>query len=145
MSMPRPLLLRAALAINAVAAFAAGVMLFVAPGAIPAMVGIPLDRSQFFIAYLLAGSELGLSVAAALALKASRDAVRVAVASLVVMHVASGVGGALALEQGASYLILWNVLARVAIVALLIGGWFAMPVAPMTLRRSDQRNAERLP
>jgi hypothetical protein len=62
---------------------------------------------------------------AALALRAPRDAVGLAVLSLSVMHLASGVGGVIAVEQGASFLILWNVLARVAIVALLLSGWFA--------------------
>jgi hypothetical protein len=123
--MTSPFLLRVALMINALAAFAAAIVLFVAPAAIPGTVGIGLDRTQYFIAYLLAGSELGLSVMAGLALRASRDAVGLAVASLVVMHVASGAGGAVAVLQGANAVILWNVLARVAIVGLLIGGWFA--------------------
>jgi hypothetical protein len=39
--------------------------------------------------------------------------------------VASGIGGLIVVEQGASFLILWNVLARAVIVALLLGGWFA--------------------
>jgi hypothetical protein len=125
MSVHRPFLLQAALAINAIAAFAAAVVLVLAPAAIPGTVGIPLDRSQFFIAYLLSACELGLSVMAALALKAPRSAVGLAVLSLSVMHVASGIGGLIAVEQGASFLILWNVLARVAIVALLLSGWFA--------------------
>jgi hypothetical protein len=125
MNMRRAFLLRAALAINAVAGFAAAAVLFAAPGAIPATVGIPLNSSQFFIMYLLAAGELGLSVMSTLALKASRDAVRLVVISLVVMHVASGAGGVLAIGQGASSLILWNVLARLAIVTLLIGGWLS--------------------
>jgi hypothetical protein len=125
MRVHRPCLLQAALAINAMATFAAAVVLLLAPAAIPGAVGIPLDRSQFFIAYLLSACELGLSVMAGLALKAPRDAVGLAVLSLSVMHVASGVGGVIAVEQGASFLILWNVLARVAIVALLLTGWFA--------------------
>jgi len=121
----RPFLLQAALAINAMATFAAAVVLLLAPAAILGAVGIPLDRSQFFIAYLLSACELGLSVMAALALKAPRDAVGLGVLSLSVMHLASGVGGVIAIEQGASFLILWNVLARIAIVALLLSGWFA--------------------
>jgi hypothetical protein len=125
MSGRRPFLLQAALAINAMATFAAAVVLLLAPAAIPGTVGIPLDRSQFFIAYLLSACELGLSVMAALALRAPRDAVGLAVLSLSVMHLASGVGGVIAVEQGASFLILWNVLARVAIIALLLSGWFA--------------------
>jgi hypothetical protein len=125
MSVHRPVLLQAALAINAMASLAAAVVLLIAPATIPGIVGIPLDRSQFFIAYLLSACELALSVMAALALKAPRDAVGLAVLSLSVMHLASGAGGVIAVEQGASLLILWNVLARVAIVALLLSGWFA--------------------
>jgi hypothetical protein len=125
MSAHRPVLLQAALAINAVAAFAAAVVLLLAPAAIPATVGISLDRSQFFIAYLLSACELAMSVIAALALWAPRDAVGLAVLSLSIVHLASGVGGVIAVEQGASFLILWNVLVRVAIVALLLGGWLA--------------------
>ncbi len=134
MSFHRPVLLQAALAINAIAAFAAAVALVLAPAAIPGTVGIPLDRSQFFIAYLLSASELGMSVMAALALRAPREAVGLAVLSLTVMHVASGIGGLIAIEQGASFLILWNVLARVAIVALLLSGWL---VAGRKLRVSS--------
>jgi hypothetical protein len=141
MNARRPLLLRAGLAINAVAAFAAAAVLFVAPGAIPATVGIELDRPQFFVAYLLAAAELGLSVMAALALKASRDAVRLAVVSLVLMHVASAVAGVLAVEQGASLLIFWNVLARVAVVALLMAGWLALPREPYACRKATTRES----
>jgi hypothetical protein len=121
----RPSLLQALLAINAMATFAAAVFLLLAPAAIPATVGIPLDRSQFFIAYLLSACELGLSVMAAFALRARRDAVGLAVLTLSVMHLASGVGGVIAVAQGASFLILWNALARVVVVALLLSAWFS--------------------
>jgi hypothetical protein len=36
------------------------------------------------------------------------------------------IGGVIAVEQGASFLILWNVLARVAIVALSLSGGFSV-------------------
>lgn len=120
----RPGLLRVALLINAIATCAAAIVLVVMPGAIPGAVGIPVYKTQFFIAYLLAAGEMGFCVLASLALWASRDGVRIAVYSLVVMHVAAGAAGVMAVAEGESSSILLNVVARVIVVGLLIGGWF---------------------
>jgi len=49
--------LRVLLIIHAVVTFAAGIVLIVAPGMIPRMVGITLSPEAFLICYLLAGAE----------------------------------------------------------------------------------------
>jgi hypothetical protein len=54
-----------------------------------------------------------------------RIALRLAVVSLIVMHGASGIAGVVAVAQGASLAMLWDALARAAIIVILAGGWFA--------------------
>jgi thiamine transporter ThiT len=112
---------RILLGINAVASGAAAVVLTFAPALIPTLVGIRLDPSQFFLAYLLAASELALAGLCVSALRAgSINAVAQALMVLIVFHAASGLGGILAVVEGASVAILWNVLLRGIMMGALL-------------------------
>jgi hypothetical protein len=123
--------LRLLYAINAASAAAAALVLTVAPGAIPRAVGIEMTASQDLLAYLLAAAELAVASMSALAMRTHERAVDVqTVTVLVIFHAASAVGGSMAVSAGASALVLWNVLARVLIVAALVA------CARVVLRRS---------
>lgn len=120
---------------NAVASVAAAVVLAIAPGVIPSAVGIPLERSQHLIAYLLAAAELSVSALCLLALRSELPAtVGQAACVLIVFHAGSGLAGVAAIAEGASPLIGWNVAARVAIVAAL--AWAARKSCPTAMRAS---------
>jgi len=111
--------LRALLVIHGVITMAAGIVLVVAPGLIPRVVGIDLEPSANVLAYLLAGAEFGLAV---LSFGASRltdaRAVRLIVWSFIAFHGSSGVLELYAYAQGAGVAILSNVVARAVIVGL---------------------------
>jgi hypothetical protein len=111
--------LRALLVIHGVITMAAGIVLTVAPGLIPRVVGIDLEPNANVLAYLLAGAEFGLAV---LSFGASRltdaRALRLIVWSLIVFHGSSGVLELYAYTLGAGVAILGNVVARVVIVGL---------------------------
>lgn len=113
-------MLRSLLVVNAVASFAAAVVLATMPGAIPATVGITLEHSQHLIAYLLASGELSISALCVIALR-SKLAVTFGQAAcvLIVFHGGSALAGAAAMAEEASPLIGWNVAVRVAMVAAL--------------------------
>ena len=121
MSLP----LRLTLLLNAVATLAAAIALALAPNLIPGTVGIVLPQGSRFITDLLAAAELALAVLAFLALRAkSQETIRLAVWTLITLHVASGLFGLLALSQGLGGAVGANVVARVVIVALL--AWFGL-------------------
>jgi hypothetical protein len=107
------------LAVHGLITFAAGMVLAIAPGLIPSVVGIQWDPHSNLVAYLLAGAEFGF---AALSLGGSRlqdpRALRVIAWSCIVFHAASGALEIVAYFQGAGVTILANVLARVVICAL---------------------------
>jgi hypothetical protein len=54
-------LLRTVILINAIATIAAGIVLFVFPGAIPSVVGIALAPDQAFVAWLLGAAEFAVA------------------------------------------------------------------------------------
>ena len=111
--------LRILLVVHGLITMAAGSVLVVAPGLIPAIVGIHLDASANVVAYLLAGAEFGFAV---LSLGGSRltdaRALRLIAWSCIAFHGLSGVLETYAYSQGAAPVILANVAARVGIVAL---------------------------
>jgi hypothetical protein len=98
---------------------AAGIVLAVAPGAIPGTVGIHLEPSAYLVAYLLAGAEFGFAI---LSFGGSRltdlRGLRLIVWSSIVFHGSSGILEIYAYAQGVSVAILGNVAARVVIIAL---------------------------
>jgi hypothetical protein len=111
--------LRILLVVHGVITLAASIVLVVAPGLIPSVVGIDLEPEADVLAYLLAGAELGLAV---LSFGASRvtdyRALRLIVWSLIAFHGSSGVLEIYAYLQGAGVAIIGNVAARAIIVIL---------------------------
>jgi hypothetical protein len=105
-------------AVNAVAAAAAGVVLALAPGVIPSVAGIAIDRSQNLLPYLLAAAELAIGALAALAIRSrSVEVKRVAVGVLIIFHAGSAVAGIAAVTQGAGLVVALNAAVRVIIIA----------------------------
>jgi hypothetical protein len=111
--------LRALLVVHGFITLAAAIVLTIAPGLIPGVVGIDLQPSADVLAYLLAGAELGLAV---LSFGGSRlsdaRALRLIAWSCIAFHGSSGVLEVVAYARGASIAILANVVARVVIVGL---------------------------
>ncbi len=109
------------LLINAIATFAAGIALFVAPDLIAGAVGIRIDPDAHFLAYLLGASEFGI---AALGYFGSGltdvQALRIVTLTFIVFHAASGVAGVYAFAQGVSAAVWWNVVVRVLMVGAFI-------------------------
>ncbi len=116
--------LRAVLGVHAVLTLAAGVVLVVAPAAIPATVGITVEPPAYLLCYLLAAMELG---AGALSWSArtitDARALRAILLAFVVMHAATGVLEIHAFLQGLDAAIWANVALRVVVVAVF--GYFA--------------------
>jgi hypothetical protein len=111
--------LRALLVVHGCITLAAAIVLAVAPGLIPGLVGIQLQPSAYVLAYLLAGAEFGLAV---LSFGGSRlsdvRALRLIAWSCIAFHGSSGVLEVVAYTQGAGAAILANVVARAVIVGL---------------------------
>lgn len=107
------------LAIHGIVTLAAGVVLFIAPGAIPGAVGVVVDPNAFLVCYLLGAAELAIAF---LSFGAARlddaDAVRLVSGAFIVFHVATAAGEAFAFTQGVSAAIWGNIAVR-AIVAVL--------------------------
>jgi hypothetical protein len=112
---------RRLLILNGIATTAAGVVLFLAPNVIGGAVGIHLERSAYFVYYLLGGSELGLGALAFLA-RGLEDAQARRTVSLtfIIFHAASGLAGVVAYFEGVTAAVLWNVLLRGVMIALFL-------------------------
>ena len=115
MSLP----LRILLIVNAVAALAAGVVLFVFPAAIPATAGITLAPGDNFVAWLLGASEIAIAVLALGALPAGTAAQALAVLTLIVLHALSALADGMAMLQNPSPTLAINLAVRALMVALL--------------------------
>jgi hypothetical protein len=98
---------------------AAAVVLTVAPGVIPGVVGIHLGSNAYMVAYLLAGAEFGFAL---LSFGGSRlvdpQALRLVAWTCVAFHASSAVLEVYAYAQGTSVLVLSKVVARIIIIAL---------------------------
>ena len=109
------------LVIHAILTFAAGFALIVAPGMIPAAVGIRVDPSAYLICYLLGAAELSIGV---LSIYGSSprpsDSLRVIVLTIVVFHVSSALVEILAFVHGVSAAIWINIAVRVLAVILFV-------------------------
>ena len=106
---------------NAVATLAASIVLFVDPGLIPNVIGIKLDRSAHVMSYLLGSSELTLAALCyyGRTLKDAK-ALRAIAITFIIFHASSGMAEVLALVQGVSALVWWNVGVRSVMVALFM-------------------------
>lgn len=113
-------LLRTVILINAVATLAAGVVLFVFPGAIPSVVGIALAPDQAFVAWLLGAAEIGIAALCIGAVHSpSHDVLRLTTNTLLVFHAASAVADGMALANAYALPIALNLALRVVMVVLL--------------------------
>ena len=97
----------------------AAVALFIAPQAIPAVVGIALPPEANLIAYLLGAVELAIAVLS-VATAWITDAVSVRVIALVfvIMHVVTAIAEIVVVAQGASGLIWVNVAFRIVVAGI---------------------------
>ncbi|MEO6396643.1 MAG: hypothetical protein ABIO40_12130 [Devosia sp.] len=113
-------ILRTLILINAIATLAAGIMLFVFPGAIPSVVGIALAPDQAFVAWLLGAAEIGIAALCIGSVHSpSHDVLRLATTTLLVFHAASAIADAIALAQAWSLPIALNLGLRIVMVILL--------------------------
>lgn len=111
--------LRALLVVHGCITLAAAIVLAVAPGLIPGVVGIQLEPDADLLAYLLAGAEFGLAVLSFGGVRLSDvRALRLIAWSCIAFHGSSGVLEVVAYARGASIAILANVVARAVIVGL---------------------------
>lgn len=112
---------------HAIITFAAGAVLIAAPALIPSTVGVHLNPSEYLVAYLLAGTELGL---AALSYNGRNlrylEVRRVVVVPCTVVHASSAALEVFAFAHGVRSVILVNVFVRIIVVGLfLYYGFFA--------------------
>jgi F0F1-type ATP synthase assembly protein I len=111
--------LRILLVVHAVITLAAGVVLVVAPGAIPSVIGVHLAPGSFVLCYFLAGAEFSIAF---ISFYGSRcrdaEAIRLVVQTIIVFHAATAVLEVCALAQGMDVRLWGNVVLRVIVIAL---------------------------
>lgn len=111
--------------IHGVATLAAGIVLALFPGAIPATVGIVMEPGDFLLSYFLAAAELGIAV---LSLGAARlddaAAIRLIAAAFVTFHGATAVFEVVYLfASGFSLVLLVNIVVRIGASAAFAAIW----------------------
>ena len=111
--------LRILLVIHAFITFAAGIVLVVAPEAIPRVIGIHLAPGTFLICYLLAGAEFSIAFLSFYGVWC-RDAecTRLVVRTIIVFHASTAALEIYALTQGIDITLWGNVALRVIVIAL---------------------------
>lgn len=110
---------RIAFILHGIITAAAGVVLIVAPQAIPAAVGIALPPGANLVAYLLGAVEIAVAVlSVAAAWITDGVAVRTIALVFVIMHVVTALVEVLAIVQGASGLVWANVAFRVVVAGV---------------------------
>jgi hypothetical protein len=113
------MVLRLLFTVHAVLAVAAGIVLVIAPAAIPRAVGISITPAAFLLCYLLSAAELCIGLISWGARKLTdADAIRLIAASFIVFHGASALLEIRAFRAGVSGAIWANVVVRVVAVAL---------------------------
>jgi hypothetical protein len=118
--------LRAVLTIHGCITLAGAVVLVAFPTAIPAMVGITLQRPDYLLVYLVAAAELAVAVLSFGAARPSdRAALRLVVFTLVTLHLASGLLDILYMGMtSVAPALVANTVARFAVVAVLFSVWW---------------------
>ena len=119
--------LRAVFLVHGLITFAGFVALAVFPTAIPSMVGITLERSDYLLVYLVAAAELAVAVLSFGAVRITDwAAVSLIVTTLVVLHATSGILDVvyMALTQP-NATIVSNTVLRFAVAAVLVVVWRA--------------------
>lgn len=111
--------LRILLIIHAIITFAAGVVLVVAPGAIPSVIGIHLAPESFVICYFLAAAEFSVGFLSIYGTRCREtESIRLLVYTIIVFHASTGVLEIYALTQGIDVRLWGNVALRVIVIAL---------------------------
>jgi hypothetical protein len=121
---PAPLL-RVVLLVHGAITLAGAAVLTVFPTAIPAAVGIDLQPKDYLVVYLVGAAELAVAVLSFGATRLTdRAALRLVIATLIVMHGASGLLNVLyAAQTGWTSVLAANTCARLAAVVVLFVAW----------------------
>jgi hypothetical protein len=119
------ILLRAVLMIHGAITLSGALLMIVFPRVIPAAVGIDLRPDDYLLVYLVAAAELAAAVLSFGAVRLTdRSALRLVVATLVVLHGVSGLLNVLYASQiGWSTVLVGNTCARAVAVAVLLFAW----------------------
>ena len=115
---------RALLGVNCLVTSIAGIVLLVAPSAIPSVADVRLPPEFYLLSYLLGATELAIGTLCAVAfLRAEPRTAEAAALTCIVFHGLSGVATVIAWLQGADAGVLWNTAARAVMVLLFL--WLA--------------------
>lgn len=112
---------------HALLTLAAGLVLIVAPGAIPGFVGIQVTPGANLLGYLLGAAEVSLAVLSYFGRQLSdRPALRLVCLTFMSFHSLTALVEVYAFTQGVSGRIWANVLLRVVVTALFTHYWLTM-------------------
>ena len=119
--------LRVVLLVHGLITLAGFVVLTAVPTAIPSMVGITLQPSEYLLVYLVAAAELAVAVLSFGAMRITDwAALRLIVATFVVLHLVSGVLDLVYMQQtGVNRTMIVNTVLRFTVVAILLAVWRA--------------------
>jgi hypothetical protein len=119
--------LRAVFLVHGLITLAGAVVLIVWPTAIPSMVGITLQRSDYLLTYLVAAAELAVAVLSFGAMRITDwAALRLIVATFVALHLVSGVLDLVYMGQTeVSRTLIVNTVLRFTVVAVFLAVWRA--------------------
>lgn len=111
--------LRTLLFAHAFVTLAAGVVLVVAPGAIPATIGVTVTSGAFVLCYFLAGAEFSIAFLSYLGARAnSAETIRAIVQGIIVLHASTAALEIYAIARGISPALWANVVVRIIVIAI---------------------------
>jgi hypothetical protein len=111
--------LKILLTIHAIVTLAAGVVLIIAPTAIPKTVDIHISPEEYLLSYFLGAAELGIAYLSFYSRKINdKYALRVIIATFIVFHTATGMLEIYGLLQGVSFKIIGNIILRLVVIGL---------------------------
>lgn len=124
--------LRIVFVVHGLITLAGAVVLMVFPTAIPSIVGIALERQDYLLVYLVGAAELAVAVLSFGAARLTdRAALGLIVATLVVLHSASGILDLVYMAlTTANAAMIGNTVLRFAVVAVFIGVWHSAAATP---------------
>jgi hypothetical protein len=113
--------LRILLVLHAIVTFAAGVVLVVAPDAIPSVVDVHMAPGSFVICYFLAGAEFALAFLSFYAARRhDAESMHIAVRTIIVFHTSTALLEIYALAHGSDVKLWGNVAVRIIVTALFL-------------------------
>jgi len=111
--------LKALLLVHGLITFAASIVLIIAPSAIPKTVNINISPNEYLLCYFLGASELCIAFLSVFARKIEdRSSLRLISAAFIVFHISTGAMEMVALANGLSSKIIFNVFLRILISIL---------------------------